>query len=220
MGLPLTREVGTKAMEPFKHHTGIVLPLDRPNVDTDSIIPARYLKRIEKSGFGPFLFRDWRFSSDDTPIQDFILNDQAYEGCSVVVAGRNFGSGSSREHAVWALTDYGFKAVISSSLADIFHKNCFENGLVPVLLPEEAVNQIMRNAQERSGYRLTVDLEACEVSDDAGIRASFVIHEDPQTHDFRRNTLLNGLDEIGLTFQHEDMITSYEKRRAESGVPV
>ena len=207
-------------MEPFKHHTGVVLPMDRPNVDTDSIIPARYLKRIEKSGFGPFLFRDWRFSSDQEPNADFILNDPAYEGSSVMVAGKNFGSGSSREHAVWALMDYGFKAIISSSLADIFHKNCFENGLAPVLLPEEVVDQIMQNAQRRPGYRLTVDLEACEVSDDAGVRASFVIHHDAQTHDFRRNTLLNGLDEIALTLRHADKIASYEKRRAELGPQV
>ena len=207
-------------MEPFRHHTGVVLPMDRPNVDTDSIIPARYLKRIEKSGFGPFLFRDWRFSADDQPNPGFILNDPAYDGPSVMVAGKNFGSGSSREHAVWALADYGFRAIISSSLADIFHKNCFENGLVPVLLPEEVVDRIMKNAQERPGYRLTVDLEACEVSDDAGVRASFVVHHDAQTHDFRRNTLLNGLDEIALTLRHEDKIASYERKRAESGAPI
>jgi 3-isopropylmalate/(R)-2-methylmalate dehydratase small subunit len=194
--------------------------MDRPNVDTDSIIPARYLKRIEKTGFGPFLFRDWRYTSDDEPITDFILNDTAFDGSSVLVAGRNFGSGSSREHAVWALADYGFRAVISSSFADIFHKNCFENGLVPVLLPEEVVASIMENARDRPGYRLTVDLETCEVSDDAGISARFVVHEDPQTHDFRRNTLLNGQDEIALTLQHEDKIDSFEKRRAESHVPV
>ncbi len=207
-------------MEPFKHHTGAVLPMDRPNVDTDSIIPARYLKRIEKTGFGPFLFRDWRYKANDEPIEDFVLNDSSFDGSSVLVAGRNFGSGSSREHAVWALADYGFRAVISSSFADIFHKNCFENGLVPVLLPEEVVASIMENARSRPGYRLTVDLETCEVSDDAGIRAKFVVHEDPQAHDFRRNTLLNGLDEIALTMQHEDKINSFEKLRAESHVPV
>ena len=194
--------------------------MDRPNVDTDSIIPARYLKRIEKPGFGPFLFRDWRYKANGEPIEDFVLNDSSFDGSSVLVAGRNFGSGSSREHAVWALADYGFKAVISSSFADIFHKNCFENGLVPVLLPEEVVASIMENAQRRPGYRLTVDLETCEVSDDAGIRAKFVVHEDRQAHDFRRNTLLNGLDEIALTMQHEDKIDSFEKRRAESHVPV
>ncbi len=194
--------------------------MDRPNVDTDSIIPARYLKRVEKTGFGPFLFRDWRYKENAEPIADFILNDTSFDGSSVLVAGRNFGSGSSREHAVWALADYGFRAVISSSFADIFHKNCFENGLVPVLLPEEVVASIMENAQRRPGYRLTVDLESCEVSDDAGIRAKFVVHEDPQTHDFRRNTLLNGLDEIALTLEHGDKIDSFEKRRAESHVPV
>ena len=194
--------------------------MDRPNVDTDSIIPARYLKRIEKTGFGPFLFRDWRYKANDEPIEDFVLNDSSFDGSSVLVAGRNFGSGSSREHAVWALADYGFRAVISSSFADIFHKNCFENGLVPVLLPEEVVASIMENARSRPGYRLTVDLETCEVSDDAGIRAKFVVHEDHQAHDFRRNTLLNGLDEIALTMQHEDKIDSFEKLRAESHVPV
>ena len=207
-------------MNPFKMHSGIVLPMDRPNVDTDSIIPARFLKRIERSGFGPFLFCDWRYSSDGKPIPEFILNDAAYDGSSVLVAGRNFGSGSSREHAVWALTDYGFKAVIATSLADIFHKNCFENGLVPVLLPEELVNEIMTNAQRHAGYRLTVDLTACEISDDAGIRAQFVVHADPGTHEFRRNTLLNGLDEIALTMQHVDKIDAFEKKRAESDIPV
>jgi 3-isopropylmalate/(R)-2-methylmalate dehydratase small subunit len=207
-------------MEPFKLHTGMVLPMDRPNIDTDSIIPARFLKRIEKTGFGPFLFCDWRFEPDGTPIPDFILNDGAYTGSSILVAGRNFGSGSSREHAVWALKDYGFQAVMSASFADIFHKNCFENGLVPLILPEELVNTIMANAQQRPGYRLTVDLDACEISDDAGIQAQFVLHPDPETHDFRRNTMLNGLDEIAMTLRHQDKIDDFENARAGSGVPV
>ncbi len=200
-------------MQPFTVHTGIVAPLDRVNVDTDSIIPARFLKRIEKTGFDDGLFCDWRFLPDGRPNPEFILNAPRYQGASVLVTGRNFGGGSSREHAVWALMDYGFRAVIAPSLADIFHKNCFENGLVPVLLPEEQVHALMAKALSSPGYRLTVDLERCEVKDDHGLRTPFVMHPDPETHAFRRHTLLNGLDEIGLTLQHEDKIRAYEERR-------
>lgn len=201
-------------MQPFSHHTGLVAPMDRINVDTDSIIPAQFLKRIERTGFGPFLFNTWRYLPDGRPNPEFILNAPQYQGASILVVGQNFGGGSSREHAVWALMDYGFRAVVASSLADIFHKNSFENGLVPVLLPEEQARTVMWKALTIPGYRLTVDLERCEAWDEEGFRTPFVVHQDPETHEFRRYTLLNGLDEIGLTLRHEEKIRAYEARRA------
>ena len=200
-------------MEPFTNLTGIVAALDRPNVDTDQICPAQFLKRIERTGYGQYLFFSWRLLPDGSPNPDFELNAPSYQGASVLVAGRNFGCGSSREHAVWALHQYGFRAIITPSFAEIFHKNCFENGVCPVLLAEEEVAAIMAKAQTLSGYRLTVDLERCEVSDEKGLRLPFVIHTDPETHEFRRHCLLNGLDEIGLTLHHEDKILAYERRR-------
>ena len=193
-------------MEPFKKITGVVAALNRVNVDTDQIIPAEHLKRIEKTGFGPFLFERWRKNPD------FELNAPSFHGAKVLAAGRNFGSGSSREHAVWALRDGGFQVVIAPSFADIFHKNCFENGLVPVILPEQIIDGIMARANELTGYELTVDLETCKVADSEGFRASFVVHQDPATHAFRRHCMLNGLDEIGLTMQHASAITAYEQQ--------
>ena len=200
-------------MEPFRKVTGIVAPLDRSNVDTDSIVPARFLKRIERQGWGETLFYDWRRRPDGEPDADFVLNQPGYENASVLVAGRNFGSGSSREHAVWALRQHGYRAVISPSFADIFHKNCFENGLVPVIIPEEKARELMRRAKEGPACELTVDLETCELYDDRGFRSSFVIHDDPATHEFRRHCLLNGLDDIDLTLQHEDEIVAFEAKR-------
>ena len=200
-------------MQSFTKHTGVVAVLDRSNVDTDQVIPAEYLKRIERTGFGPFLFYAWRFLPDGSPNPDFELNAPQYKGASILMTGRNFGIGSSREHAVWAITDYGFKAVIAPTLADIFHKNSLENGLVPVLLDEDVVASIMAKAKATPGYRLTVDLEQCELSDEEGFRVPFVVHRNPATHKFRRHCLLNGLDEIGLTLQHEDKITAYEAAR-------
>ena len=194
-------------MEPFRKHTGTVAPLDRVNVDTDQIIPKQFLKRIERTGFGPFLFFDWRFLEDGkTPNPKFELNRPAYQGATILVAGRNFGSGSSREHAPWALLDYGFRVVIAPSFADIFRNNCFQNGMLPITLPEEQVQRLITNAQTRPGYRLMVDLERNVVEDDHGFRASFEIDA------FRRHSLLNGLDDIGLTLQHQDKIAAYERR--------
>ena len=198
-------------MEPFKKITGVVAALNRVNVDTDQIIPAEHLKRIEKTGYGPFLFERWGKNADGTLNPDFELNFPSFQGASILAAGRNFGSGSSREHAVWALRDAGFQAVIAPSFADIFHKNCFENSLVPVILPEQVVDGIMARANELTGYELTVDLETCEVSDSEGFRAKFVVHHDPATHEFRRHTMLNGLDEIGLTMEHADAIAAFEQ---------
>ena len=196
-------------MEPFVTHTGVAAPLDRVNVDTDQIIPKQFLKRIERTGFGQFLFFDWRFLEDGAPNPGFVLNRPGYEGASILVAGRNFGSGSSREHAPWALLDYGFRCVIAPSFADIFYSNCFQNGILPVSLPEEAVARLMANAAECPGYKVTVDLGAQRVSDEGDdVSESFEI--DP----FRRHSLMNGLDDIGLTLQHEAAIAAYEARRS------
>lgn len=195
-------------MEPFRVHTGIAAPLDRANVDTDQIIPKQFLKRIERTGFGQFLFYDWRFRADGTPDSEFVLNQPRYKGTSVLVSGKNFGCGSSREHAPWALADYGFRAIIAPYFADIFSGNSAKNGIVLVALPEEQVAELLRKAQETEGYRLTVDLEKCEVRDEAGFKASFSFDS------FRRHCLLEGLDDIGLTLQHEAEIAAYEAKHA------
>jgi len=200
-------------MQPFTKQTGIVAPMDRVNVDTDQIIPAVFLKRIERTGYEDALFASWRFNDDGSPKPDFVLNQPGYQNATILVAGRNFGSGSSREHAPWALLDYGFRAIIAPSFADIFHKNCFDNGIVPVHLPEDQVGQIMAKAQGNPGYRMTVDLEACRLTDSEGLNIPFVIHNDPQTHEFRKHCLLQGLDDIALTLEHEDKIAAYEARR-------
>ncbi len=192
-------------MQPFTVHQGRVAPMDRVNVDTDQIIPKQFLKRIERTGFGQYVFYDWRFGGDGKKNPDFVLHDPRYEGASVLVAGKNFGCGSSREHAVWALADFGFKAVISSSFADIFANNSAKNGFLAVQLNENEAAEIMRRAQDIDDYRVTIDLEKCEVSDDQGFRAKFPIDE------FVRHCLLNGLDDIGLTLQYEAKISSYEK---------
>jgi 3-isopropylmalate/(R)-2-methylmalate dehydratase small subunit len=191
-------------MEPFRKHTGIVAPLDKVNVDTDQIIPKQFLKRIERTGFGEFLFYDWRFSGDGTKKTDFVLQDPRYAKASILVAGKNFGCGSSREHAVWALADYGFRVIISSSYADIFANNSLKNGLLTVRLTDEEVEKIIRNATEIENYELTVDLETLRVEDTRGFNASFSMDE------FSRHCLLNGLDDIGLTLQHETEISVYE----------
>ncbi len=191
-------------MKPFTVHRGRVAPLDRVNVDTDQIIPKQFLKRIERTGFGQFLFYDWRFAADGTRNPDFVLHEPRYEGASILVAGKNFGCGSSREHAVWALADFGFRAVISASFADIFANNSTKNGFLTVRLSESEVAQIMQRAQDIDDYQLTIDLEKCEVRDDRGFRAKFPVDE------FIRHCLLNGLDDIGLTLQHEDEILAYE----------
>jgi len=192
-------------MQPFRKHTGIVAPLDRVNVDTDQIIPKQFLKRIERTGFGQFLFYDWRFSREGQKISDFVLHDPRFEGATILVAGKNFGCGSSREHAVWALADYGFRVVIAPSFADIFANNSLKNGLLTVGLSEEQVAEIMRRARETDHYQLTVDLEALRIEDGRGLRATFSVN------DFARHCLLNGLDDIGLTLQQEAAIAAYEE---------
>jgi 3-isopropylmalate/(R)-2-methylmalate dehydratase small subunit len=193
-------------MKPFTVHRGRVAPLDRVNVDTDQIIPKQFLKRIEKTGFGQFLFYDWRFGTDDAKNPDFVLHEPRYDGATILVAGKNFGCGSSREHAVWALTDFGFRAVISSSFADIFANNSTKNGFLTVKLSDDEVATVMKRAQEIDNYEITVDLERCEVWDAQGLRAKFPVDE------FVRHCLLNGLDDIGLTLQYENDIAAYEKQ--------
>ena len=193
-------------MEPFVRINGVVAPLDRVNVDTDQVIPAVYLKSIERTGFGDALFAPWRYNADGSPNADFVLNDPVYQRATVLVAGSNFGCGSSREHAPWALHDYGFRCIIAPSFADIFYSNCFQNGLLPVRLPEESVRRIMDVAFAQPGFRLNVDLESQRLwTEDEEISMSFEI--DPA----RRHALLNGLDDIGLTLQHQDKITAYER---------
>ena len=193
-------------MKPFTVHRGRVAPLDRVNVDTDQIIPKQFLKRIEKTGFGQFLFYDWRFGADGEKNPDFVLHDPRYEGATILVAGKNFGCGSSREHAVWALADFGFRAVISSSFADIFANNSTKNGFLTVKLNDDEVATVMTRAQDVDNYAVTIDLESCEVRDEQGFQAKFPIDE------FVRHCLLNGLDDIGLTLQYENEISAYEKQ--------
>ncbi|HST22363.1 MAG TPA: 3-isopropylmalate dehydratase small subunit [Blastocatellia bacterium] len=195
-------------MESFTRHTGLVATMDRVNVDTDQIIPKQFLKRIERSGFGQFLFYDWRFNEDGSLNTDFELNQPSVKGASILVARANFGCGSSREHAPWALHDYGFRSVIAPSFADIFYNNCFKNGMLPVQLSESQVERIFQTAAENPGYDMTIDLERQIISDDCGNKFSFAV--DP----FRRQCLLKGLDDIGLTLQHEDAISQYEAGRA------
>jgi len=191
-------------MKPFRVHRGRVAPLDRVNVDTDQIIPKQFLKRIEKTGFGQFVFYDWRFGTDGTKNPDFVLHEPRYTGASILVAGKNFGCGSSREHAVWALMDFGFRAVISSSFADIFANNSTKNGFLTVKLTDAEVTTVMRRAQEIEDYQLSIDLEQCEVRDRQEFRASFSLDA------FVRHCLLHGLDDVGLTLQHEAEIAAYE----------
>jgi 3-isopropylmalate/(R)-2-methylmalate dehydratase small subunit len=179
--------------------------MDRSNVDTDQIIPKQFLKRIERTGFGEFLFFDWRYHPDGSVNDTFELNQDRFAGASVLVARENFGNGSSREHAVWALDDYGFRCVIAESFADIFYNNCSKNGVLPVVLSKSAVEQIHRSVAQTPGYQLTVDLESLTVSDDAGFSESFEIDA------FRRQCFLEGLDHIALTLQHEDKIDAYEQ---------
>lgn len=197
-------------MQPFRVHKGKVVPLLRANIDTDQIIPKQFLKRIEKTGFGEFLFYDWRRTAEGKPESSFPLDHARHAGASVLIAGKNFGCGSSREHAVWALNDFGFRAVIAPSFADIFANNCVKNGALTVVLSEEEVAEIGRRASEIPEYQLEIDLENCRVRDEQGFSATFQIEE------FARRCLLEGLDDIGLTLQHEADIAAYEARHPAS----
>jgi 3-isopropylmalate/(R)-2-methylmalate dehydratase small subunit len=192
-------------MRAFTVHQGIVAALDRANVDTDQIIPKQFLKRIERTGFGQYLFFDWRFLDDGSNNPSFELNQPPVKDASILLARRNFGSGSSREHAVWALDDYGIRAVLAPSFADIFFNNCFKNGVLPIQLSEAQIDELFRKAQAQAPYRLTVDLEKCQISDSMGLCIPFEVQE------YRRHCLLNGLDDIALTLEHEEKITEYER---------
>ncbi len=194
-------------MDPFTRHSGVVAPLDRVDVDTDQIIPKQFLKSIARTGFDKGLFFDWRHRPDGSLDPDFVLNKPEYRAATVLVSGRNFGSGSSREHAPWALQQYGFRAVIAPSFADIFRNNSYQNGFLPVALPERTVRQILDRAQQEPGYRVTIDLEQQTVADDRDTLASFDI--DPAV----KHRLLHGLDDIGLTLQHADEIEAFERTR-------
>jgi 3-isopropylmalate/(R)-2-methylmalate dehydratase small subunit len=203
-------------MEKFEKLTGIVMPLDRPNVDTDAIIPKQFLKSIKRTGFGPNLFDEWRYldhgepgmDNSQRPVNpDFVLNQPCYQGAQILLVRENFGCGSSREHAPWALLDYGFRVIIAPSFADIFYNNCFKNGILPIVLDAETVDGLFREEAGKEGYRLTVDLETQIITKSDGSLIQFDIDE------FRKHRLLNGLDDIGLTLEHADEIRAYEERR-------
>ena len=195
-------------MKPFIIHTGIVGTLDRVNVDTDQIIPKQFLKRINRTGFEDALFFDWRFNADGSLNPEFELNQPRFAGASILLTRANFGCGSSREHAPWALDNYGFCVVIAPSYADIFFNNCFKNGMLPIKLSEAQVEELFQRTNAREGYQLTVDLAQQTICDNEGLSISFEVDS------FRKHCLLNGLDDIGLTLQHEDKITAYEAKRA------
>jgi 3-isopropylmalate/(R)-2-methylmalate dehydratase small subunit len=193
-------------MQPFSKHTGLVALMDRVNVDTDQMVPKQFLKALTREGFGKVLFYDWRYLDDGkTPNPNFVLNQPRYQGASILVARANFGCGSSREHAPWAILDYGFHAIIAPSYADIFYNNCFKNGILPVILSDAEVGDLFRRTEATEGYHLTVDLKSNALSDDSGLKIGFNV--DP----FRRECLLNGWDDIGLTLRFEDQIATYEK---------
>ena len=203
-------------MQPFTQLTGLVVPLDRANVDTDAIIPKQFLKSIKRSGFGPYLFDEWRYLDHGEPGQDctgrplnpdFVLNQQRYRGASMLLARANFGCGSSREHAPWALLDYGIRVIIAPSFADIFYNNCFKNGLLPIVLEDQSVDRLFQEAAVSPGYSLAVDLPAQSVTTPSGETLPFDVDA------FRKHCLVNGLDEIGLTLQHAEEIRAYEERR-------
>ncbi len=203
-------------MEKFEKITGIVAPMDRANVDTDAIIPKQFLKSIQRSGFGPNLFDEWRYLDVGEPGRDcsqrplnpdFVLNQPRYQGASILLARENFGCGSSREHAPWALLDDGFRVIIAPSFADIFYNNCFKNSILPIVLDEETVDRLFREVEAMEGYALTVDLPAQTITTPGGEEIPFEVDE------FRKYCLLNGLDDIGLTLQHVDDIRAYEERR-------
>jgi 3-isopropylmalate/(R)-2-methylmalate dehydratase small subunit len=198
-------------MKPFTKHTGRVVAMDRANVDTDQIIPKQFLKRIERTGFGEFLFWDWSRNLDASVNPDFELNKPDARGASVLITRRNFGCGSSREHAPWALEDWGFRVLIAPSFADIFYNNCFKNGMLPIVLSEEQVENLFQRATAYTGYQLTADLESCTLTDDHGLSIEFDVEP------FRRNCLLHGLDDIGLTLEHEDKIAAYEQAHGIAG---
>jgi len=199
-------------MQPFTKHTGLVAPMDRVNVDTDQMVPKQFLKAITREGFGRTLFYDWRYLPEEKPNPEFVLNFPRYQGASVLVARANFGCGSSREHAPWALLDYGFRALLAPSYADIFYSNCFKNGILPLSLPDDQIDEIFRRVEQNVGYTITVDLEKQIVTDESGLNLTFKV--DP----FRRECLLKGWDDIGLSLRYEDRIAAYEREHQPKAV--
>jgi 3-isopropylmalate/(R)-2-methylmalate dehydratase small subunit len=195
-------------VEPFRTLDGLVVPLDLPNVDTDQIIPKQFLKRIERTGFGQFLFYDWRFLDGGRPNPDFEMNAERYQGGSILVTRANFGCGSSREHAPWALLDRGFRCLIAPSFADIFYNNCFKNGILPIRLSEDQVDTLFQRVRSTPGYRLRIDLDKKRITSSDGIAWPF------EVDDFRRQCLLSGLDDIGLTLRHQEKIKRFEQQHA------
>jgi 3-isopropylmalate/(R)-2-methylmalate dehydratase small subunit len=200
-------------MKSYRIEKGIVAPLARTDVDTDQILPKQFLKRVERTGFGEFVFYDWRFLPDGTPDPEFVLNQPRYKDASILVAGHNFGCGSSREHAPWGLLDYGFRTIIAPSFADIFYNNCFKNGMLPVVLPESEVDVLLQKAAEIEFYKLTINLEKQKINDELGFETTFRIDE------FRRTCLLNGLDDVGLTLRYKDAISAYEREHQFTYLP-
>lgn len=196
-------------MQKFTKHTGKPVPMLQSNIDTDQILPKQFLTRIDKSGYGDCLFYDWRFDADGEPNPEFVLNKLAYKAASVLIAGKNFGGGSSREHAPWALQDYGFRVLLAASFADIFYNNCFKIGLLPIVLDEKTIARLAERAKTFDDYLITADLQNLEIYDNRDFKTIFQIDE------FRRELLLEGLDEIGLTLRYESEIGEYEKRRAD-----
>jgi 3-isopropylmalate/(R)-2-methylmalate dehydratase small subunit len=200
-------------MEPIRKHRGVVAPLHRENIDTDQIIPKQHLKRIERTGFGQFLFSDWRYHADGSDREDFVLNHEPFRNATILVAGKNFGCGSSREHAAWALGEFGFRVILAPSFADIFRNNAGNNGLLVIELAEPAIERLAQTAHNQRPYYLTVDLEKQIITDDLGLSEKFEIEA------FRRHRLMNGLDEIGMTLLHEDGITRFEQDRKSGPAP-
>ena len=194
-------------MKPFKQHAGVAVAMDRADVDTDQIIPKQFLKRIERTGFGQFLFYDWRFHDDGSDNPEFELNHPHAEGASVLLARANFGCGSSREHAPWALEDYGIRVIIAPSFADIFYNNCFKNGMLPIVLAEHHVDDLFERSKQHAPHELTICLETCTIDDEHGLKLGCEVDE------FRRHCLLNGLDDIDQTLKHEEKITAFEAAR-------
>lgn len=194
-------------MKPFTNFTGIVMPMDRSNVDTDAIIPKQFLKSIKRSGFGQFAFYEFRYDENNNPIKDSIFNQDRYQNASILIARANFGCGSSREHAPWALEDYGFRVIIAPSYADIFFNNCFNNAILPIKLDNELMDILFHNVENITGYSLSIDLENQTITDNHGFKATFDINS------FHKHKLIHGLDDIGLTLLKEDKISAYEKAR-------
>src|SRR5712692_1003062 len=193
-------------MQPISRHTGLVMPLDRVNVDTDQMVPKQFLKALTRQGFGRNLFFDWRYLPGEVPNPEFVLNFPRYRGDSVLLSRANFGCGSSREHAPWALLDYGFRVIIAPSFADIFYNNCFKNGILPITLPDAEVEELFRRTEQHIGYRLAADLPNQTITDDLGLKLTFEIDR------FRKQVLLKGLDDIGMTLEHNAEIAAFEKR--------